>query len=180
MTGVEHSKASSWLRYRRSSVCMRQTTGPWWPELNLQRQVAASVIAKVLSAGSKRPILILTEVELAKASSWLHYSRSFACMRHTTGSMMAGVELAKSSSRIRYRWSFVCRRQTTGPVITEVELAKLSIWLRYSRGSICRKQMIDRVMIGVELRHTEGPRVASDLRHPEGPRVASYLFARVR
>jgi hypothetical protein len=68
----------------------------------------------------------------------------------------------------------------TGPVITEVELAKLSIWLRYSRGSICRKQMIDRVMIGVELRHTEGPRVASDLRHPEGPRVASYLFARVR
>jgi hypothetical protein len=44
--------------------------------------------------------------------------------------------------------------------MTEVQLAKVSIWLRYSRGCICRKQTTDRVMTGVELRHTEGPRVA--------------------
>jgi hypothetical protein len=60
--------------------------------------------------------------------------------------------------------------------MTEVELAKASIWLRYSRGSVCRTQTTGHVMTGVELRHTEGPRVASDLRHPEGPRVASDLF----
>jgi hypothetical protein len=52
--------------------------------------------------------------------------------------------------------------------MTEVELAMASSWLRYSRGSVCRKQMTGRVMIRVEMRHTEGPREASDLRHLEG------------
>jgi hypothetical protein len=51
--------------------------------------------------------------------------------------------------------------------MTEVELAKESIWLRYSRGSVCRKQTTGHVVTGVELRHTEGSRVASDLRHPQ-------------
>jgi hypothetical protein len=64
--------------------------------------------------------------------------------------------------------------------MTEDELAKASIWLRYIQGSVCRKQTTGRVMTGVELRHTEGPRVASDLRHPEGPRVASDLFVRCK
>jgi hypothetical protein len=55
------------------SVCMRQTTGPG-----------------------------MTGVELAKASSWLRYSRGSVCMRQTTGPVMTGVELAKASSRLRY------------------------------------------------------------------------------
>jgi hypothetical protein len=61
--------------------------------------------------------------------------------------------------------------------MTEVELAKASIWLRYSRTTVCMKQTTGRVMTGVELRHTEGPRVASDLRRPEGLRLATDLFA---
>jgi hypothetical protein len=52
MTAFELAKASSRLRYSRSIVCMRQTTGP-----------------------------VMTRVELAKASSRLRYSRSIICMR---------------------------------------------------------------------------------------------------
>jgi hypothetical protein len=105
---------------------------------------------------------------------------STVCMRQTIGPVMTEVELANASSQLRYSRSIVCMRQTIGPVMTEVELAKASIWLRYSRGSVCRKQTTGRVMTGVELRHTEGPRVALDLRHPEGPRVASDLFERYK
>jgi hypothetical protein len=61
----------------KGSVCRKQTTGP-----------------------------VMTGVELAKASSWLRYSRSIVSMRQTTGPVMTGVELAKASSRLHYEVSF--------------------------------------------------------------------------
>jgi hypothetical protein len=54
-------------------------------------------------------------VELAKASSWLCYSRGSVCMRQTISPVMTGVELATTSSWLHYSRGSVCMRQTTGP-----------------------------------------------------------------
>jgi hypothetical protein len=114
---------------------------PWWPELNLQRQVVGSVIAKVSFAWGKQLVPWWPEFNL---------------QRQVASSVIAKVWFAWGKRPVPW-WS--------------IELAKASIC------SVCRKQTTGCVMTGVELRHTEGPRVASDLRHLEDPRVASYLFA---
>jgi hypothetical protein len=50
---------------------------------------------------------VMTEVELAKASIWLRYSRSSVCRKQTTGRVMTGVELRnpkglRVASELRY------------------------------------------------------------------------------
>jgi hypothetical protein len=83
----------------------------------------------------------MTEVELARASIWLRYSRGSVCRKQTTGRVMTGVELRhaegpRAASDLRH---------TEGP--------RVASDLRHTEGP----------RVASDLRHPEGPRVASDL-----------------